>query len=119
MSTVKIRLEGDKELKKMLKRCKNPEKIKACVKNAGSTMQQTAQRNAPVDTGTLRRSITLTITNGGMQAEVQPTVHYGAYVELGTRFMNARPYLKPALDKAQAEFKSLVEAAVMTEIGGG
>lgn len=119
MSTIKIKLEGDKELQRMLKRCRNPDKIKACVKSAGATMQQTAQRNAPVVTGTLRRSIMLNITNGGMQAEVQPTVHYGAYVELGTRFMNARPYLKPALDKAQGEFKALVEAAVMTEIGGG
>ena len=118
MSTIKIKLEGDKELQRMLKRCKNPDKIKACVKNAGSTMQQTAQRNAPVDTGTLRRSIMLNITNGGMQAEVQPTVHYGAYVELGTRFMSARPYLKPALETAGAELKANLEQVIQEETGG-
>ena len=119
MGGIKIKLEGDKDLQRMLQRCKDKSKIQACIKNSGSTLQQYAQKNAPVDTGTLRRSITLALTDGGMAAEVQPTVNYGAYVELGTRFMSAQPYLRPALETAQAEFKANIERVIVSEIGGG
>ena len=39
-------------------------------------------------------------------SEIEPTADYGAYVELGTRFMNAQPYLKPAFDEQKGKFKS-------------
>jgi HK97 gp10 family phage protein len=118
MSTVKIKLEGDKELKRMLRKCQNKGKIQACVKRSGATLQRTAMQKAPVDTGTLKRSITLQLTDGGMTAEVQPTVHYGAYVELGTRYMSARPYLRPALETAGAELKANITRVVQSETGG-
>ena len=47
-------------------------------------MQEKAQRNAPVDTGHLKRSIGLETTDAGMAAEVEPTADYAPYVELGT-----------------------------------
>ncbi|MGI6117835.1 MAG: HK97-gp10 family putative phage morphogenesis protein [Bilifractor sp.] len=118
MGGMKITLKGDKELEKMLKRCKNPAKIKACVSRSGSTLQKTAQQNAPVDTGTLRRSITIEMKDGGMTAEVAPHVHYAAYQELGTRFIPAHPYLRPAFETASAEFKANLEKVVQSETGG-
>lgn len=118
MGGIKITLKGDKELQKMIKKCKNPAKIKACVSRSGATLQTTAQRDAPVDTGTLRRSITLEIKDNGMTAEVAPHVHYAAYQEFGTRFIPAHPYLRPALETASAEFKANVEKVVKSETEG-
>ena len=40
-----------------------------------------------------------------MSAEVEPTAEYGPYDELGTRFMEAQPYLKPAFDDQKERFK--------------
>lgn len=112
MGSFKIKLEGDRELKAVIKNCKDLSKIKACVSRSGATLHKTAQKDAPVDTGTLRRSIMLEIKDNGMTAEVGPTVHYGLYQEVGTRFMNAHPYLRPALETAGAEFKANIEKIV-------
>lgn len=59
-------------------------------------IERDAQRFAPVDTGELRASIqagppvlrTVRVTAGA---------DYAGYVELGTRYMRAQPYLAPAL----------------------
>ena len=56
--------------------------------------------------GTLKRSIGLDITDGGMTAEVEPTAEYAAYVEYGTRFMNAQPYMRPSYNQQKEKFKS-------------
>ena len=80
--------------------------VRTVVRKNGSEMQKKAQKNAPVDTGHLMRSIDLEITDGGKTAEIEPTADYGAYVELGTRFMNAQPYLKPGFDEQKGKFKS-------------
>lgn len=115
MPAFKVELKGDKELQKMLERCKSKEKIKACVMKSGATLQEYAQGNAPVDTGNLKRSIGLSMKDGGMTAEVKPSAEYAPYVELGTRFMSAHPYLRPALETAGAEFKANVEKVVRQE----
>ena len=81
------------------------EDVKRVVRHNGAEMQEKAQRNAPVDTGTLKRSIGLEITDSGMAAEVETTAEYAPYVELGTRFMEAQPYLKPAFDDQKEKFK--------------
>ena len=80
--------------------------VRTVVRKNGSEMQKRAQKKAPVDTGHLMRSIDLEITDGGKTAEVEPPADYGAYVELGTRFMNAQPYLKPAFEEQKGKFKS-------------
>ena len=36
---------------------------------------------------------------------VEPTAEYAPYVEFGTRFMNAQPYLKPAFKKQSKQFR--------------
>ena len=90
--------------------------VRTVVRKNGSEMQKKAQKNAPVGTpqstgipgyvgGTLKRSIGLDITDGGMTAEVEPLAEYAAYVEYGTRYMNAQPYLKPAFNEQKEKFK--------------
>lgn len=61
-----------------------------------------AKRLCPVDTGRLRASITHDVDKDdqGIYAMVGTDVHYGPYIELGTRFMRPQPYLRPALRAA-------------------
>lgn len=50
--------------------------------------------------GTLRSSLTWEIVaEQGLSAKVGTNVFYGPFVELGTRFMRAQPYLRPALSE--------------------
>jgi HK97 gp10 family phage protein len=62
-------------------------------------VESMAKQLCPVDTGRLRASIDhVTTTDGqGPVAFVGSNVEYALYVELGTRYMAAEPYLRPAL----------------------
>lgn len=57
-------------------------------------------------TGTTRRSILLDYqpTVRGARAVVRPYTHYAAYLELGTRYMVAQPFVKPAINEVEAKF---------------
>jgi HK97 gp10 family phage protein len=112
----KIKLEGMEKLQVKLKKNVQMSDVKRVVRKNGSELQKKAQKNAPVGTpqstgipgyvgGTLKRSIGLDITDGGMTAEVEPLAEYAAYVEYGTRYMNAQPYLKPAFNEQKEKFK--------------
>lgn len=64
------------------------------------TKKKIVERSAPgefprLDTGELRRSITWEIS--GSVARVGTNKIYGKYLELGTRHMEARPFLRPTL----------------------
>ena len=56
-----------------------------------------AMRNAPVRTGHLRSSIYATIKDWVAQIGAEAT--YALFVELGTRRMQAQPYLWPAIQE--------------------
>lgn len=100
-----VKLSGMKELKNALNSKKDISKLVApIVRLNGAELQQKAQRYAPVDTGNLRRSIQLSIKDNGMTAEVAATADYSAYVEFGTRYMNAQPYVKPAFNERKDIF---------------
>lgn len=61
-----------------------------------------AKRLCPVDTGRLRSSITNELGNdGGLVAVIGTNVEYAPYVELGTRYAPAQPFLLPALEAGQ------------------
>lgn len=108
-----IKLTGVRELQKKLKQNAVLDDVKQVVKHNGSELQTKAQRNAPVDTGNLKRSTGLGIRDKGMTAEVEPTAEYAPYVEYGTRFMNAQPFVGPAFHEQKEKFikdlKKLVE----------
>ena len=101
-----VKLIGFEKLEAKLTKNMDLSKVKATVKKNGAQLQKTAQKNAPTDTGNLRQKIALEIIDGGKTAEVESTAEYGAYVELGTRFMKAQPYLKPAFEEQKEKFKA-------------
>lgn len=55
-----------------------------------------AKTNAPWDTGWLSGNI-YSDKVGNLRFQVVSPVNYSVYVELGTRYMAAQPYLQPAL----------------------
>lgn len=73
------------------------------VLRTASNIQGRARLRAPVDTGALRASIQVEIT-AWYAAEIQATVDYAAYVELGTVNSPAQPYLGPATEAAFSFF---------------
>lgn len=107
-----IKFEGIAKLNKGLKKRMDMSTVKTVVKKNGSEMQKKAQRNAPVDTGNLKNNIGLEISDGGMTATVEPTAEYAPYVELGTRFMEAQPFLKPAFEEQKKQFEKYLKELV-------
>lgn len=52
--------------------------LQRVVRKHGASLQQKAMRLVPVDTGTLKRSITLDISFTGLTATVEPHTEYAA-----------------------------------------
>lgn len=101
-----IEIKGAEKLAKKLKKNCDLGMVKKVVRYHGAALQRRAMRIVPVDKGHLKDSIGLEITDGGLTATVEPTEEYASYVEYGTRFMNAQPYMRPSLEEQGAAFKA-------------
>lgn len=105
-----IRIEGLEELQKKLRKNANMDDVKKVVRQNGSQLQQKIQRNADFkkgyQTGTTKRSVGLEIKEGGLSAESGAATDYAEYLEFGTRFMEAQPFVKPALEEQSKKFES-------------
>ena len=112
-----IRVEGLEKLQKQLRKNADISDVKKVVRQNGSELQRKIQKNADFEkgyqTGTTKRSVGLEIKDGGLTAESGATTDYAEYLEYGTRFMNAQPFVKPALEEQAKQFekdlKKLVE----------
>lgn len=75
------------------------------LKDVITDIARDAVNDSPVKTGNNRRSIMwevgpgAEVAHGDLEAACYSTSGYGGYLETGTRFMPARPYFKPALDR--------------------
>lgn len=98
-----VRLEGITELSNGLKDRSHMREVRQIVKQNGADLQTKAQSNmnetytAGYSQGHTRDSTTLQLTDYGLTAIVAPHTAYFSYLEYGTRFMEARPTLGPAL----------------------
>lgn len=105
----KIKVDGLDKLQKALKQNATMDDVKRVVRHNGAELQRKTQENADFkrgyQTGTTKRSIGLEITDSGMTAEVEPTTEYSPYLEYGTRFMEAQPFVKPAHNVQKEKFK--------------
>ena len=107
----KIRLDGLSELKRGLE--SKPKDVKPALQRIlqkhGAALQQKEMRAVPVDTGTLKRSIILDVNYESLTATVEPTAHYASYVEYGTRYMNAQPFVRPSYNAQVTLFRQDVK----------
>ena len=105
-----LKVEGLDKLQKALKENVNLDDVKRVVQHHGQALQRKMQNEADFTkgyaTGETKRSIGLEITDGGFAAEVGPKTEYAPYLEYGTRFMEAQPFVKPAYDAQKEKFKS-------------
>lgn len=79
-----------------------------------------AKALAPVDTGTLRSSISTTFSGDGrsgqMAAEIGPTVEYGVFQEYGTSTQPGKPFMGPAYDRRVPGFTEALAQAAVAEV---
>lgn len=112
----KITITGLDTLTKKLKENIKMEDVQRVVKHNGSGLQRKMMQKADFKkgyaTGTTKRSITLELKDGNFTAEVEPGTHYSPYLEYGTRFMDAQPFVNPAFDEQKEQFKSDMQKLV-------
>lgn len=112
----KIKIDGLEELEKKLKANVTLNDVKRVVRQNGAELQKKIQDKADFkmgyQTGTTKRSVGLEIKDEGLTAESAPETEYSPYVEYGTRFMSAQPFVRPALEEQAAQFKSDMQKLV-------
>lgn len=112
----KIKVTGLKRLEKALKDNVSMDDVKRVVRHHGAELQRRTQENADFkmgyQTGTTKRSIGLDINDNGMTAEVEPKTEYSPYLEYGTRFMDAQPFVRPAHVEQKKLFKKDMDRLV-------
>lgn len=99
-----LRIDGLGALQARLKRGANVQDVKNAVTLNGAELQKSMMQKAAVDTGNMKRSIKLVKKDGGYGVEVGPTVNYAPYVEFGTRYMTAQPFIRPSYEQQKTKF---------------
>ena len=117
---MQIKLQGAKELQ--VKLSKRPQllasKVRPIVRNNGSALQKKTIANmkkaytAGYSTGYTAKSVTNQLSQAGLTATIAPHSDYFAYLEYGTRFMAARPTLKPAFAYQSVQFINQLKAVM-------
>lgn len=69
------------------------------LRKVAADIERDAKILAAVDTGDLQNSISTTVSDAGMTAEIGPTVEYGIYQEFGTSTQPGTPFMGPASDR--------------------
>ena len=112
----KITITGLEELEKKLKQNIKMTDVQRVVRNNGSQlhrkMMQKADFTRGYATGTTKRSIQLSLSDGNLTATVEPATEYSPYLEYGTRFMDAQPFVRPAFDEQKEKFKDDMQKLV-------
>lgn len=105
-----IFFEGLEDVEEKLKKNVTLNDVKRVVRNNGSKLQSNIQKNADFSkgyaTGTTKRSVNLQIGANGLEASSEPQTEYAQYVEWGTRFMEAQPFVRPGFVEVKEKFKS-------------
>ncbi len=88
---------------------------------AALVVESDAKVLVPVQTGTLRRSITHTEpdpSDSSPSATVGTNVEYGPMVEFGSGKRRPKPYLAPALEQNINNIRELIAQSIKTEFPG-
>ena len=88
--------------------------IRRALEICGGKAEAYAKEICPVDTGRLRNSIAHAQVDARTEA-VGTNVEYAPYVELGTRYQRAQPYLRPAVENHQDEYGTIIRSELAKE----
>ena len=100
---------GTDKLSKALQRKIGMPAVKDIIsKNTARLQGQTVQNTATAytkgyTTGATRRSVKMELQHGGLTGVVGMGKDYDPYLEVGTRFMEAEPALKPAFNQVKTQ----------------
>ncbi|MEM9829896.1 MAG: HK97 gp10 family phage protein [Bacteroidota bacterium] len=91
------KLKGIKKAKLGINRYGNhyTRSVQQKVFKAGVTAVRTAKTRCPVDTGRLRSSIQLSMSNDRLVAKMHTNVSYAIPVEFGTASQGSQPFFRP------------------------
>lgn len=106
---VQFDFAGFKELEALMKKSeKVSQEVKNAVRRNGNELKNRMVRKADFrkgyQTGTTKRSIEENIAADGLSVTVGPTTDYAPYLEYGTRFMEAQPFVRPAWTEQVPKF---------------
>lgn len=82
---------------------KLPKAVSSIIRSAAFDVEANAKAVVPVDTGTLKNSITTEFPTQ-TSAIIAPHTDYAVFVEYGTRRQRAKPYMRPAAEKVAPAF---------------
>lgn len=92
----------EKELEDAIKRA-----LTMCGVEAQRHARENLTKNGSVVTGNLRNSIAYEVNID--EVEIGTNVEYASFVEFGTRRMNAKPYLEPAVADHADTYRKIIE----------
>lgn len=98
-----IKVVGVERVVGKLRKNATMDDVKNVVKSNVTEMTRNAQRLAPVDTGHLKGSIVASIDD--LEGSTDVGAHYARYVNDGTRYMGARPFLTSSFDLQAENFR--------------
>lgn len=105
-----ITIDGLEELQKALRKNAAMSDVKRVIRKNGGELNALMTRKADFkrgyQTGQTKRSIHRETEDGGFSVSVGPTTEYAPYLEYGTRYMDAQPFIYPSLEEQFAKFKS-------------
>lgn len=104
---ITLQIKVDRGLLKKLDKAGDIAKIQRIITRNGSEMKRSAMSSAPVDTGHLKRSINMNM--GDYSVTVKASAEYASYVEYGTRYMSAQPFIRPSYYKQEKIFKQDID----------
>ena len=114
-----IKITGLDKLQKALKENVTMDDVKKIVRQNGVQMMDKIWRNADFtegyQTGQTKRSVKeagINIIDDGFTVEAGATTEYAPYLEHGTRFMSAQPFVGPAEKEQKQKFKRDMEKLV-------
>ena len=128
---VKVRatIRGGQNLTRILKTLPDEllKPVRDTIRQQAEGVLNAAKAAVPVDTGALRDSIRMRVTNKGLRARVgifriskakrlkgAVDTFYAAFVELGTQYRKATPFLFPAFRARKTSGRAAITAAAKT-----
>src|SRR5699024_7891788 len=93
---MKIEIEGADELVRSIRDRLGADRVVPVIRRNTTQAQKTAMRLAAVDTGFMKRSITMRVDISGLAGYIVAGAEYSPYVEFATRYTPAQPFMRPA-----------------------